>query len=424
MKQKFNKILPKSEFSRNVLTLMTGTTIAQAIPIAISPILTRIYTPEDFGVLALFVAMTSIFSSIANGRYELAVMLPEKDEDAINIFALGLLIVSILSIVLLLLVIFFNHIIVSLLENDKIGFWLYFVPIIVFFMGLFNMLNYFNNRKKYYKDIAKATIIKSIVLAMIQLVVGFFKSGATGLITGRIFSQFFANMRLANNILKDKALISKITKIRIIALAKRYKRFPQFSMWAALSNTMTYQFTNMLISIYFSVQTLGFYSMVQKILGMPSTLVGNSIGQVFFQEATKEKQTKGNAIEVFDKTIRKLLKISLPLFLILFFTIEDLFAFIFGAEWEIAGKYAQIIIPLYFIRFVVAVVTVANSIFEKQNISFYWQLSLLFFSILTIVISHILKIEFLYFLYFFTSVMFIHYLVLYVLLRKVVSLKM
>ena len=87
-----NNIKPKSEFSQNVLTLMTGTTIAQAIPIAISPILTRIYTPEDFGLYALFLAITSIFGSIANGRYELAIMLPKKDEDAINIFALGFII--------------------------------------------------------------------------------------------------------------------------------------------------------------------------------------------------------------------------------------------------------------------------------------------------------------------------------------------
>jgi len=78
------KFKPKSEFSRNVLTPMTGTTITQAIPIAISPILTRIYTPEDFGVLALFVAITAIFGGIANGRYELATMLPKKDKYGIG----------------------------------------------------------------------------------------------------------------------------------------------------------------------------------------------------------------------------------------------------------------------------------------------------------------------------------------------------
>jgi len=99
------KLKPKSEFSRNVLTLMTGTTIAQAIPIAISPIVTRIYTPEDFGIFALFIAIITIFGSIANGRYELAIMLPKKDEDAINIFALGFIIISVMSLFLLILVV-------------------------------------------------------------------------------------------------------------------------------------------------------------------------------------------------------------------------------------------------------------------------------------------------------------------------------
>ncbi|MDA1148956.1 MAG: oligosaccharide flippase family protein, partial [Bacteroidetes bacterium] len=180
------RLKPKSEFNRNVLTLMTGTTIAQAIPIAITPILTRLYTPEDFGLLALFVAVTAIFGSIANGRYELAIMLPEEDEDAINIAALGLLIALVFSIVLLIPAIFLNGQITNLLRNQEIGFWLYFVPFIVLMTGLYNVLNYLNTRKKLYKDIAKATILRSSVSAAIQVSVGFFKSGVTGLISGQM----------------------------------------------------------------------------------------------------------------------------------------------------------------------------------------------------------------------------------------------
>jgi O-antigen/teichoic acid export membrane protein len=210
---------------------MTGTTIAQAIPIAISPILTRIYTPEDFGVLALFVAISSIFGSIANGRYELAIMLPKKDEDAINIFALGFIISSSISLVLLMLVLLFHDYFTTLLNNDEIGIWLYLVPITVFLTGMYNVLNYFNNRKKYYKDIANITIIKSIITAITQLSIGFLKGGASGLISGQVISQMFANMKLLKNIIKDKLLISKISKVKMIALAKRYKDFPKFSMW-------------------------------------------------------------------------------------------------------------------------------------------------------------------------------------------------
>ena len=85
------KFTPKSQFARNVITLMMGTTVAQAIPVAISPILTRIYSPEEFGFFALFISISSIFGAIVNGRYEMAIMLPDKEEDAINIAALGLL---------------------------------------------------------------------------------------------------------------------------------------------------------------------------------------------------------------------------------------------------------------------------------------------------------------------------------------------
>ena len=145
--RKIKKLL-KTEFNRNVIVLMTGTTIAQAIPITMSPILTRIYSPDDFGVYALFVAVSAIFGSIANARYELAIMLPEKDEDAINIFALGFIINIFMSFMLLFFVCIFKDHCTSFLDNKKIDAWLYFIPLAVFFIGFWNLLNYFNNRKK------------------------------------------------------------------------------------------------------------------------------------------------------------------------------------------------------------------------------------------------------------------------------------
>jgi O-antigen/teichoic acid export membrane protein len=377
IKRLIDRYYIKSEFGRNVLTLMTGTTIAQAIPIAISPILTRLYSPEDFGLLALFTAIVSVFGSIANGRYELAIMLPKKDEDAINIVALGFIITVSISLILLVIVIFFNNYFTKLLKNDDIEIWLYFIPITVFFIGFFNILNYFNNRRKNYKDIANAVILKSVISAIIQLSIGFVKSGATGLISGQIVSQMFANLRLLKNIIKDKILIKKINKDKIIALAKRYKDFPKFSMWAILANTLTRSLTNILISFFYSVATLGFYSLVQRVLGMPSALIGSSIGQVFFQQATKEKQQTGKAINAFNATVKKLIIIGLPSFGLLFFIVEDLFAFVFGEEWRIAGEYARILIPYMFVNFIVGTISIVNIVFEKVLYGLYINLILL-----------------------------------------------
>jgi O-antigen/teichoic acid export membrane protein len=150
---------------------------------------------------------------------------------------------------------------------------------------------------------------------------------------------------------------------------------------AILANTLSTHLTNILISAFFSVATLGFYSLVQRLLGMPSSLIGNSIGQVFFQEATKEKQKTGKAIKTFNSTVKKLFIIGVPSFGILFFIVEDLFAFVFGEEWRIAGVYAQIVVPLFFIRFIVTTVTPIDTIMEQQNIFLFFNIFLLLASI-------------------------------------------
>ena len=413
-----NKIMARSEFSRNVLTLMTGTTIAQAIPIAIAPILTRIYTPEDFGLLALFVSTAVILGSVANGRYELAIMLPEKDEDAINVAALGLLIATCLSTFLLIPALIFNQSIANLLGNEKIGFWLYFVPLIVLMTGLFNVLNYLNTRKKLYKYIAKANIYKSVGMASVQLGVGFIKSGATGLISGQIAAQLIANYRLAKNVIKNYD-ITLVAKSKMKHQARRYINFPKFSMWAVLANSLAHNLTNILISIYYSVATLGFYSLAQKMLGMPASLVGSSIGQVYFQQATIEKQKTGKAINAFNSTSKKLIIISLLTFTPMYFVLPLVFEIIFGKEWRSSGEYAQVILPFIAAQFIAAALSNTNNIFEKQKIALLWQIGLLTLSMGIIFSSYIFEYEFIIFLKIFSSSLFFYYIFLYFILWKV-----
>src|SRR5690554_6180591 len=134
-----------SSSRKNILTLLSGTMLAQALPVAISPILSRLFTPEDFGVLALYVAITAIFGAVANGRYELAIMLPQEDSEARVIVALGVLIACGLSLFLMVVVLFFGGWIAQTLGQDGSVWWLYFAPLSVLLIGTFNMLNYYNN---------------------------------------------------------------------------------------------------------------------------------------------------------------------------------------------------------------------------------------------------------------------------------------
>ena len=390
----FKSIVLRSEFTKNVLTLMSGTVIAQAIPIAIAPILTRIYTPDDFGLFAVFFAILSIFSVVMNLRYENAVMLPKYEEEALSIFILGFLINTAISLILFIIVLFFNRPITELLGDERISFWLYFIPITLFFVGLFNLLTLFNNRQKNYRDIAQATVLKSIVMGVVQISIGILKSGAVGLISGQILSTFFANLRLFKNIYKKDNFKNSFNSEKIVAMAKRYKQFPLFSLPSSFINVLANHLTNLLISSLFSVITLGFYSLVQRMLGIPSALIGQSIGQVFYEEGVRLKHQKGEISELFNRTLKKLIFIGFPLFFALFWSVKPLFILIFGEEWAVAGEYAQIVIPMFFIRFVVTALSIVYDMFGALKIELIWQIVLLSGSILLIVLSSSFGVEF------------------------------
>jgi len=385
-----NKFKLKSEFNKNVLTLMTGTTVAQAIPIAISPILTRLYTPEDFGVFAIFLAITSVLGNIANARYELAILLPKKNEDAINIFALGFIITCTISIFILILVIFLNDYFVNLLGNKEIGFWLYFVPLAVFFSALYNLLYYFNNRIKNYKDLRNATILKSIILVIIQLSFGFVKSGASGLISGQLLSNIFVNLRLIKNILKNKVLVSKISKAKMIALANKYKKFPKYLLVAHGINSLSAQSQIILFSNFFSTNIVGFLAFTQRTLSVPTSIIAESIGNVFRQEAITCYNKNKECLEIYISTFKKLLIIAILPFSILFFLSPVIFVVIFGESWRIAGEYAQVLTPMYFLQFVISPLSQMYIIAEKQKLDLYWQIYLLVSVISSVFISYYL----------------------------------
>ncbi len=346
---------------------MTGTTIAQAIPIAISPILTRLYTPEDFGVFALFLAITGVFSVVASGRYELALMLPRKEEDAINIFALGLVILFILSLLLLLFIVILHPYIVNMVNNNLIGYWLYFVPVAFLFIGLFNLLSYYNNRIKHYSDIANATIVKSVVLAVLQVGIGLFKAGPGGLISGQIISSLFANMRLLKNIIKNKMLLSKISKIKMITLAKQYKDFPKYQAPHAMLNTFSAQLPVYLFTPFFGLHVVGLYALSTRIVFAPMMILSGASAKVYNQKVTQLYHEKGDAYGFTVRLLKSFVKkIIIPFSIIVIFA-PNIFGFIFGEEWREAGVYTQILSPWLFLNVIVSVIAFIPSLTNMQK---------------------------------------------------------
>ena len=357
----------QSEFSRNVLTLMTGSMIAQAIPIAISPILTRIYTPEDFGMFALYMSISSLFAIFATGRYELAIMLPKKDEDAVNILAFSVIIAFFISLLSFLIVLFFNQEIVSWLGNASLSNWLYVIPLSVLFTGLYQSLNYWNNRKKSYKRLAVSRVTQSATTGSVNLGMGWSGFGVSGLIVAGLSGQVAATTVLGRTIWQhDKRMFKYVDKLKIFALIKKYKKFPLLNLPNAVIDSFRLSGINLLIAKYFATATLGQFSLAWKMVQVPIVLVGGSLAQVFFQKVSSSKKSDLYAIIV--KYIKKASLISAPIFLLVYLFSEDIFGFVFGKNWVLAGEAASVMAPWLFVNFVSSPLVSIMLILNKQEL--------------------------------------------------------
>jgi O-antigen/teichoic acid export membrane protein len=346
---------------------MTGTTIAQAVPLAISPVLTRLYTPTQFGVFALFSSIVMVLGAVANGRYELAIMLPESEEDALNVAVLGMLINFVVSAVLLVLITIWGDEFSEFAGNNEIRPWLYLVPVAVLFAGFFNVLNYYNTRLKQFGDLAKANVYKALILASIQLGWGAVKGGVVGLIFGQLMAGAGANIRLVSNVLRGEVKLRRHISLGAMSRnAKQFAAFPKYSLPASFANTLSPNLASVLISRFYSVHSLGQYALTQRVLGMPAALLGNAVGQVFFQQASDERRATGSASKAFVRTFRNLALLSLPIFTAMYFVVEDLFAVVFGEPWREAGRLAKILVPLFAVRFVVSPLSLMTQI-SLQN---------------------------------------------------------
>lgn len=369
--------IPKSKYAKNVLTLMTGTGLAQAIPIAITPILTRIYSPEDFGIFALYVAIVAVLTIVVTGRYELAIMLPKKDEEAVNVLGLSVFLSFTLSLFLLFLIFFFGTEIAILLNSPEISPWLYWIPISTLFAGVYQSLNYWSNRQQNYSRLAVSRIFQSVGLSGGQLGLGVKSASPGGLITGQVFGVIISTIVLAVLIKKDDhQLISRINKKDILVQAKRFKNFPKFLVFAHGFNTASAQAVVVLLSSLFNGTVAGLYMLTQRVLGAPVSLVANALADVFRQEASYSYAHYGECINIYKKTFKKLLLIASPLFLAFYFIAPELFAIAFGEGWREAGEYAQILTPMFFLRFVTSPLSSMFMIAEQQVLDLIWQIIL------------------------------------------------
>jgi teichuronic acid exporter len=366
-----NSLTKKGDFVKNAIILISGTGVAQAIPLIFSPILTRIFSPIDFGRLAFFMALCAILSIMSTGLYELSIMEPRKNNSAFNILVLVIGMSFIISILILLFLIFFGSFVGHLLNSPVQYEYLLLIPIGIFFTGSFQGLNYWLNRRKQYKVINFSRVMQSVVTVVVSIVLGYLGLKSYGLIIGFIAGCIVSTIPLVFILFKKRSLISKSA---VTYSLKKYIEYPKFMMPSSILNTTASQTPIFFINKFFSPAVVGDYSFASRILTAPIGIISGAIGQIYFQKVSEiSRRGTSNIFDVLKRTAKTLSGISIIIFLPFFFFGEEIFKFVFGINWANAGKYVEIISIGAFIKFVVSPLSTVFFSTNNLRIVASWQ---------------------------------------------------
>jgi O-antigen/teichoic acid export membrane protein len=374
---RLKELLPKGHFARSVTVLAGGTALHQGLVMLASPLLTRLYTPEDFGVLAIYAAILGIVSIAASLRYEFAIPLPEDEVTAANILALSFMLVVIMSSLMTVIIWLYGSNIISLLDAPDLQPYLWLLPVGLLLVGLYQALNYWAVRKKAFGLISSTKVTQGISSVTVQLGFGLLQFGPLGLIFGHVLKEFAGVGSFIRAIQRnDRAVLRQIRLSSFSAIIKRYQRFPKYTVWAGMANAMSVHLPALLLAVLFSQTTAGLYMLTQKVIALPMNLLGRSIGQVFHADAAASARHDKIAESTLD-AFCKLLRVGVGPFLLLAATGPDLFQFVFGEDWRVAGIFAQWLAPLLLLVFITSPISTLASVLEYQAHALGLQLLLL-----------------------------------------------
>lgn len=368
----FRSIL--KDFRRNsglrgpILKLLSGTGYAFLVGYVAKIALLRLYPVEAFGLFGFIFSIVIVFLPVVSLRYEDALMLSESRRDGAHAFLLAIIFVVVLSSVLWLFLPL-KGAIGSLYNNADVGKWLWTIPLILLVAKLSKISELWLSRQEMFGRISAGQVANSSALVSVRIGAGIFTNSPGGLIFGFISGHiaalaFFA--RPLRTTLKT-AFEGRISLDRMLFIARRYRRFPAFTMPAAALSGIASQMPALLLLFYFDLTILGHYSQAYSVLFIPLSLLGQAIAQVFFVRAV-EARRNGTLVDITDTIHDRL--VLLALFPIVAFAIggPDMFEFLFGEKWRIAGLMTRYIAPWVLFTTAASPLTRLFDVLERQRL--------------------------------------------------------
>jgi O-antigen/teichoic acid export membrane protein len=366
----YTKKSATNESTRSVGVLFIGAGLGQVIPIAISPVLTRIYTPEEFGIFAIFTSFVSLLVATISGRYELAVMLQKSERDAVNMVAGVLAITGVLGLIFSTVIYAYYTLSLGFFGVIESESWVYLIPISASTMIILATINNWLNRKNKYKLIAGNELLYRVNSEGARTIVGLNNyQFVNGLITGQIIGQLISVMFSASLVWKKAPWNYRhIRLLKMMALLKKYRKFPLYTMPFTLVSTIGRESLVILLVSFGNVGVAGLFMIARRILMGPVLLISASLGRVFFKEAILKIGTPQLGL-IVDRLMNSIVELFTPLFVFMVIWAPDVFEVVFGIGWRESGEYASVITPIVFISMLTSWSRRLYEVSGQQNVA-------------------------------------------------------
>lgn len=369
--------LKASAFVKNVLIVMSGTTAAQVISFALTPVISRLFTPSDFGVFGSFSAVAHVIAAGVTLEYSQAIMLPKEKENAINLFfvsCLSTLAIGFLCMTACLLAPSYLNGLMKTNGACPLALLVFFVII----SGLNESFQSWCVRVKAFKHTSASQVIRSLSSSVAKIGFGLFHIGAIGLIVSNILANIFASINLVRVLIPDVlSLRENIRWSQMKQLAREYYDFPVYSASQNVVNALSSGLPVLLLTHYYGIMVAGAYAFGISILTVPMGFVLTALRQVLFQKAGETHYEKGKLAPLYVKITVGLFAVVFFPTLLLFVWSPEIFTWIFGSQWDMAGEFARYLILWLIFSFCNLPAVLFARIIRMQRIVFLYDLLLL-----------------------------------------------
>lgn len=356
---------------------MTGTALAQVIGYALTPIISRLFSPTDFGVFGSFNAVSSVIAAGATLEYGQAIMLPKEKKDAINLLIFAFLCTLAISFLCLIFCLALPATVNNLMKTK--GAWaLALLVLATLVAGVNQLFQAWAVRVKAFRQTSTSQVIRSVSSNGVRIPLGYFKAGAPGLIISTILGNILASINLVRVLIPDlSALRSSVRWAKMKQLAKEYRDFPTYSASQNVVNALSSGLPVLLLTRFYGISVAGAYAFGISVLQLPMSFILTALRQVLFQKACETQHHGGSIANLYVKTTATLFLMALVPSVILIIWAPQLFTWIFGSRWHMAGELARSLIIWLGVAFCNLPAAMFARIIRIQRSVFLYDLALL-----------------------------------------------